>query len=191
VQRHRSFETALDVYLAGTVKNIRTYSLKRYIRCSELRLSRLIREAFTPAAQDFNCPHLPAALLHSLKVFRRMQSLYAVPFMTNMLDTIYPLLNTTSREIAALFYLPSCVKKAPGLHGRHTFLDPATGCSSETTVLELYSRAVSTAGQLCREMEDALIGTSPFAVPQMHVLPDPHIHTMHTAQKNCSHAHHS
>ena len=76
------------------------------------------------------------------------------------------------REIAALFYLPSCVKQAPCLHGPRTLTDHETGEERTVTMLELYDRAIQLSLSLCRELEPALLGTAPFAAPQQRLTPD-------------------
>jgi len=172
VQLHRKFETTLDVYLAGTLANIKTFSLRSFIRNCELRLPLLLLEAFTPAAADYNCPQLPIALLHSLKVFSRMQALYAHPVMTHTLEVLHPILPNSAREIAALFYMPRCIKPAPGLHGPRTIPDPATGSTRTVTILELYDSALQLSIKLCRELEPAILGTAAFTAPRHYYSPD-------------------
>lgn len=172
VQMHRLFETTLDVYLAGTLTNIKTFSLKRIMRCCELPVHTLLQEAFASASIDCACPQLPDALLHCLNVFGRMQALYAMPIITHTLEVLHPLLPAKAREIAALFYVPSCVKQAPCLHGPRTLADYETNEEHTVTILELYERAIQLSLNLCRELEPALLGTAPFAAPQQHLGPD-------------------
>jgi len=170
VQKHRGFETALDVYLAGTLATVITFSLKRYIRHLELRVSKLIQEAFAPAASDYTIPDLPDALLHGLRVFSRMQSMYAAPVLTTSVDLLYPLLPAAGREIAALFYLPRLIRQAPELHGPRTFPDPDTGRAVTASVLDLYRRAIEISLHLCRALEPCLLGKQPFSAPRMPIL---------------------
>lgn len=173
VQLHRSFETALDVYLAGTRASVATYSLKHYIRCCEVQVSKILQEAFAPAAGDLTFPNLPDALLHCLRVFSRMQTMYAAPVPTRILELLYPLLPAGGREIAALFYLPRWVRQAPGLHGPKSFPDPE-GRSVTYSILELYRRSIALSLELCREMEACLLGKQPFSPPRKRIAPDPH-----------------
>jgi len=172
VQLHRRFETTLDVYLAGTLTNIRTFSLKRIMRCCELDVSTLLHEAFTTSAVGFSCPQLPYGLLHSLKIFRHMQSLYTMPVIPHVLESLHAMLPGSAREITALFYLPGCVKQAPGLHGPRSVPDPETGTTRSSSILELYDEAIQLSLRLCRELEPALLGTAPFNAPQTNIQPD-------------------
>jgi hypothetical protein len=172
VQMHRRFETMLDVYLAGTLSNIRSYSLKHIMHCCELPVRMLLQEAFTTASVDCACPRLQDALLHCLNVFKRMQSLYAMPFITHVVEMLHPLLPARMREIAALFYLPGCVKQAPCLHGPMPLTDSTTGEERTVTILELYDRSIQLSLNLCRELEPALLGAAPFVVPEPHLNPD-------------------
>jgi hypothetical protein len=110
--------------------------------------------------------------LHCLKVFKRMQGLYAMPVITHVLDMLHPLLPGKMREIAALFYLPGCVKQAATLHGPMTLADNATGEERTVTILELYDRSIQLSLNLCRELEPALLGAAPFVVPEPHLNPD-------------------
>jgi len=165
VQKHRGFETALDVYLAGTLANVKTFSLSRYLHCCELQVSKLMQEAFHQAMRDFSLPDLPNALLHCLRVFSRMQSMYAAPVLANIINLFYPLLPASGREIAALFYLPRWVRQVPGLHGPHSFPDSGTGQTITASILELYRRAIELSCGLCRELEPCLLGTRAFSPP--------------------------
>jgi hypothetical protein len=169
IQRHRGFEAALDVYLAGTYAAVRTFSLKRYMRCCEVPVPMLLHEAFQHAALDFGLPDLPDALRHCLKLFSRMQSLYADPVCTGMLARLYPLLPAGGREIAALFYLPDQVRQVPALHGIRSFTD-FEGRTVTCSILELYRKAVELSRALCRALEPCLNGTQPFRHPRMQLV---------------------
>jgi len=59
VQLHRRFETILDVYFAGTMENIRTFSLKKIMRECESDVHALVHSAFMQTADDFDYPGLP------------------------------------------------------------------------------------------------------------------------------------
>ncbi len=89
-----------------------------------------------------------------------------------LLEMLHPLLPARMREIAALFYLPGCVKQAPGLHGPMPLTDNATGEERTVTILELYDRSIQLSLNLCRELEPALLGAAPFAAPQQRLTPD-------------------
>jgi hypothetical protein len=166
VQQHRQFETILDVYLAGTMSHIKTFSLKHFMRCCELKVSTLLQEAFTKTSDVFACPQLPNALQHSLIVFSRMQGLYANPAVTNILESLHMFMPNAAREIAALFYMPGTVKQAPGLHGQRSIPETETGDMRTVTILELYDNAIQSSLNLCRELEPALLGASPCTLPQ-------------------------
>jgi hypothetical protein len=172
VQLHRKFETTLDVYLAGTLANIKTFSLKHFMRCCELKVSTLLQDAFTKASNVFTCPQLPNALLHSLTIFSRMQGLYANPAVTNILESLHVFMPDAAREIAALFYMPGTVKQAPGLHGQRSIPEPETGNMRTVTILELYNNSIQSSLNLCRELEPALMGTAPLTVPGHSCNPD-------------------
>ncbi len=169
IERHRGFETALDVYLAGTYAAVRTFSLKHYMRCCEVPVEMLLHKAFHQAAVDFSLPDLPDSLLHCLTVFSRMQSLYAAPVCTRMLELLWPLLPAGGREIAALFYLPNQVRQAPGLHGMRSFTD-FEGRAMSCSILDLYQKAIARSSELCRGLEPCLNGTQPFSPPRMQLV---------------------
>ena len=98
-----------------------------------------------------------------------MQGLYAMPLITHALEVLHPLLPARMREIAALFYVPSCVKQAPGLHGPRTLTDHETGEERTVTILELYDNAIQLSLSLCRELEPSLLGKTPFQQPQQRL----------------------
>ncbi len=161
VQLHRRFETILDVYLAGTLKNIKTFSLKKIIRECEHDIPALLLNAFMETADEFDCPELPEGMLYSLRNFARMQSLYANPLITRILQTLYPCLPAGMREITSLFYLPRFIRLAPELHDQWTISDPETGGQRSVTIRELYSNSVQLAIDLCQKI-----------IPASNTLPD-------------------
>jgi len=167
VQLHRRFETILDVYLAGTMTTIKTFSLKKIISGCERPVPALLLGAFMQTADDFDCPGLPEGILHSLRNFARMQSLYSNPIITHILQTLYPCLPSGMREIASLFYLPRFIRMAPELHDQWTMPDPETGDQYSVTIRELYSNSVQLGIELCQKMVP-LYGAQPAATPRPH-----------------------
>jgi hypothetical protein len=171
VQLHRRFETILDVYLAGTMTNIKTFSLKKIISGCERPVPALLLGAFMQTAEDFDFPKLPEGILNGLRNFARMQSLYSNPLITRILQTLYPCLPAGMREIASLFYLPRFIRMAPELHGEWTMPDPETGSQRSTTIRELYSNSVQLSIELCQKMVP-IYGALPAAAPRPHVNPE-------------------
>lgn len=152
VQLHRRFETILDVYLAGTLENIKSFSLKKIMCDCERDVSALLLGSFMETAKDFDCPGLPEGILYSLKNFARIQSLYSNSLITRTLQTLYPCLPSGMREIASLFYMPRFVKLAPELHDQWTMPDPESGSQRSVTIREMYSNSVQLAVDLCDTM---------------------------------------
>lgn len=169
VQQHRRFETALDVYLAGTLKNIRSFSLKRIMSGCEVPVPILLREAFVTAADDFTVPQLPAGLLQALKTFKRMQALYTMPFINHIVERIHPVLPDSAREITALFYCPRSARQALNLHGPQSIPDPKTGLVRTCTIRSLYEQAVALSLELCSELGPTVLGTAAFQTPRQRI----------------------
>jgi hypothetical protein len=169
VQQHRRFETALDVYLAGTLKNIRNFSLKRIMSGCDVPVPALLREAFVTAADDFTCPQLPAGLLQALQTFKRMQALYTVPFICLIAERMHPVLSDKAREITALFYCPGSARQALDLHGPHSIPDPETGTQRTCSIRMLYEEAVTLSLELCNELGPALLGKTAFHSPRKRI----------------------
>jgi len=167
VQLHRRFETILDVYLAGTLTNIKTFSLKKIMHGCERTVPKLVLNAFMQTAEDFDCPKLPEGILNCLQNFARIQSLYSNPLVTRILQTLYPCLPARMREIASLFYLPRFIRMAPELHDEWTMPDPETGSQRSTTIRELYSNSVELGIELCHKMVP-VCGALPAAASRAH-----------------------
>jgi hypothetical protein len=169
VQQHRRFETALDVYLAGTLANIRNFSLRRMMRDCEIPVAVLLREAFITAADDFTCPGLPDGLLQALQTFKRMQAVYTQPFIGRIAEFMHPVLPHKSREITALFYCPASARQALNLHGPHSIPDPGTGSLRTCSIRELYDKAVALSLELCSELGPAVLGKAAFQSPRKRI----------------------
>jgi len=64
---------------------------------------------------------------------------------------------------AALFYLPRFLDRVPGLPGCTNFPDPETGIPVLTTARDLYSRAIESSIDSCRDLEPDPLNTTPLS----------------------------
>ncbi|MFC1591946.1 zinc dependent phospholipase C family protein [Thermodesulfobacteriota bacterium] len=165
VQRHRRFESMLDIYLCGSQANMRDFALCRYIQEAEYSLQDILREGLGGLEAQKHLNGLPQALSGAFGVFSSMQRLYRKRPLCRLLSAVLEMLPAGGKEIAALFYLPEFERRATELHGPLSFRNPVSGQQHRATVQELFEVAVQESVRLCQLWEPAIMGQAPFHPP--------------------------
>lgn len=168
VQRHRRFETLLDMYFnrreAGG--QTRKHSLKDIVNRLEIPLSRLFEVASRSLAEvsGKKAAEIEKGLHRGLKTFMLLQDMYCRPFLSRILFSIEKRLPDPVREITALFEAPQLTVHFDKLAAPVRYLHPVTGEPGETTVDDLFRRAGADCADFCGRMENAILQGMPEAL---------------------------
>lgn len=160
VQRHRRFETLMDMYFNRTEAGGKTrkHSLKDIVNRLEIPLPRLFEIASRSLAEvsGKKATEIEKGLHRGLKIFMFMQGLYGRPVLSRTLFSIEKRLPDPIREITALFEAPKLTVHFNKLTAPIRYLHPVTGEPAVTTVDDLFRRAGADCADFCTRLEDSV-----------------------------------
>lgn len=153
VQRHRHFETCLDIYYLRNTRKGKSYKAKKIIKGLECPPS----EIFTLMAGAYNRPDLKRPLEMSLSKYVFAQKLFLNPVISLIFKIVGPLLSNKKKELAALFYKDSNKAFIEKFEGKFDYMNPVTGEHLFATLDELFADAVQASAILCSKVNSAIM----------------------------------
>ncbi|MDD5168831.1 MAG: zinc dependent phospholipase C family protein [Syntrophales bacterium] len=156
VQGHRSLESLIDLYFCGGHRHLKDYSFRNYLTHIEIPLPHIWGRLSFKNGGDIEDRSLIAAMEAALRNFRIMQGLSRSRNLSRLLDAAAPYLSHTAQEIIALFYSPALDASLTRISGALAFRNPLTGDSEETTLSDLFTRAVESSLTLFKKIEAAM-----------------------------------
>lgn len=168
IQRHRRFETMLDMYFNrdGTGRQARRHSLRAILESLEMPLPRLL-ESVSPALATISGKdprEIEKGLHQALANFARLQGLCCRPLLGRILFSLEKRLPRSVREVTATFQAPQLALHFKDLPEPTRYLNPVTGREGETTVDALFIEAARDCADFCQKRERAIIERSPAAL---------------------------
>lgn len=166
IQAHRRYETLMDLFFCGGPRNLKQYSLKRYLKKAEIPPFRLFDEALATVAKEKGLPGLSYAVVRAFRNFAIMQSLYKIQILSGLLYRLEPFVPCSLKEIAALFYSPQLTSKLPQLSAVISYQNPLTGDALSQSLKTIFDTTVEKSSAFCRTIEPALVHRMPLQLAE-------------------------
>jgi hypothetical protein len=157
-QGHRRLETLIDLWVLGGPGRITAPSLGDDLALAGGCVRALARVTLEPLAADAppgraaSSEELAQVATRALRRFARAEALFRSPLLSGLLETAWPVLPASVREIAALGYAPQLRRLLGRLDGRIAYRHPVTGAAHETTIDGLVEEAATRAAALCQRL---------------------------------------
>ena len=156
-QAHRRLESALDLYFAGGLKGVRSYSLRQYLD----RAGPWMEELYALAGRLLTGPGseekprgLASAFRESMTRFAKAQVFFQSSPGPRLLYNLRRLLPGPLQEIVALGHHGGLKKYLPLLRVSLSYRHPVTGQEIQTTMEDLFNQAVDESVRLSARISD-------------------------------------
>lgn len=151
IQNYRRLETLIDMFFCQNIEEVKRYSLKRYLRQSELPIRELLcwmkhysdNEVSGLVVKDYE---------FAFRVFTLVEFLSKRTLFTEFFVRFEQTMPNSIREIAALFYYRRLEDYLPRISGKLKYRNPLTGVIFLDDLQELFWRSVETTVEMCTEL---------------------------------------
>jgi len=165
-QRHRAFESLMDMALCPEMIGQKRYSMREHLRqCPDLFATGIPTRALATMTGTAS-QQMTDSLRTAWKTFAIMQQASAIRPLSTALFALLPILPDSIREIATLFYAPQLMRQSSIVTGQLSFLHPKTGKKNCMTAEEMMNEAADRASSLCRRLESAIFDGEPVTLPE-------------------------
>ena len=156
----------MDLYFCGGLEDLKKYSVKDYLKKTEIPPPHLLDEALANVAREKGLPGLSSVVVRAFKNFAIMQSLYKNQILSGLLYRLERFLPPILKEISSLFYSPQLTTRLPNLSAVITYRDPVTGQALSQSLRKIFDMTVEKSVAFCRIIEPAIVYKIPLQLSE-------------------------
>lgn len=155
-QRHRAFESLMDMVACTDQLGKKEYSLKRLIQGTPDYIQNGLPVKWIAEDLHTSPNDIAKGLAKSWMVFQTLQRLYPIHGLAKILYSLRRSMPMFFAELTMLFYCPQLLSQGDRLKGSIPFRHPVTNQQYSMSLSDLMDQAASKAADLCLSIEEEI-----------------------------------
>lgn len=156
IQKHRRFESLVDLYFYGESKDVNKHTIQSILKDLDIPASQIIELSLQGISLNTNLPDINIIFARALRNMRILSKCYRRRILARSLYLITPFVSKATREFIALFYAPQLYRMITCVSGVLSYRNPITGDIKNSRLDDLLEEAVMQSVILARRIEERI-----------------------------------